>query len=187
MLERLLNYRHIEVLRDGPRVLFRPLMAADADELVDLLSRVSPEDREYFRFDITSGDQIRQWVQNLDYSRVFPLIALINERVVGLATLFVGENYTRHIAWIHVYLDKEFRRRGIGTAMIKAEIDIAKMMGLQQIIAEVVVSQPKVIRAFEEQGFKKEYQHRDYFITREGETFDMAVLVLYLADHRGEF
>jgi len=187
MLDRLLNYRHIEILKDGPRVLFRPLLANDAEKLVDLLSRVSPEDKEYFRFDISTPESITQWCKNINYSRTFPLIALVNERIVGLSTLFVGENYTRHIAWIHIYLDKEFRRRGIGTAMIRSQIDIARMMGLQQVIAEVAVTQPKVIRAFEEMGFKLEYQHRDYFITHDGETYDMAVLVMYLADHRGEF
>lgn len=187
MIDRLINYRHIEILRDGPRVLFRPLLKEDKERLADLFSRVSLEEQEYFRSDISAPDAVREWCDNLDYRRVFPLVAVVNDRIVGLSTLYIGENYTRHIAWIHVYLDKEFRRRGVGTAMLNAEIDIARMMGLQQIIAEVVVTQPKVIRAFEELGFKFEFQYRDYFMTREGETYDMAVLVLYLSDHRGEF
>lgn len=187
MLDRLRNYRHIEVLKDGPRVLFRPLTPEDKERLADLFSRISPDEREYFRSDVSSPDAAAKWCEQLDYSRIFPLIALVNERIVGLATLYLGQNYTRHIAWIHIYLDKEFRKRGIGTAMLNAQIEIAKMMGLQQIIAEVVVSQPQLIRAFEELGFKFEFRYRDYFITREGDTYDMAVLVLYLTDHRGEF
>jgi RimJ/RimL family protein N-acetyltransferase len=187
MIDRLSNYRHIEVLRDGPRVLFRPLHSDDRERLAHLFAHVSTEDGEYFRTDITAPDSASQWCDRLDYTDIFPIVALVNERIVGLATLYVGDNYTRHVAWIHIYLDKEFRRRGVGTAMIKAEIDIARMLGLQQIIAEVVVTQPKVIRAFEELGFKFEFQHRDYFITKDGETFDMAVLVLYLSDSRGEF
>jgi len=187
MIDRLLNYRHIEILKDGPRVLFRPLLADDKERLRDLFVRVSSEDREYFRSDISTGDAVEEWCSRLDYKRAFPLVALVNERITGLATLYIGENYTRHIAWIHVYLDKEFRRRGVGTAMLNAEIDIARMMGLQQIIAEVVVTQPQVIRAFEELGFKFEFRYRDYFMTREGETYDMAILVLYLTNHQGEF
>ena len=187
MIDRLLNYRHIEILKDGPRVLFRPLLADDRGRLADLFSRVSNEDREYFRTDISAPDAVEGWISHLDYKDVFPLVAIVNDRVVGLATLYLGGNYTRHIAWIHVYLDKEFRRRGVGTAMLNAEIDIARMMGLQQVIAEVVVTQPQVIRAFEELGFKFEFRYRDYFMTREGETYDMAVLVLYLTNHQGEF
>lgn len=187
MIDRLLNYRHIEILKDGPRVLFRPLLADDKERLRDLFNRVSDEDREYFRTDITGEDAVAEWIDRLDYKHVFPLIAIVNDRIVGLATLYIGDNYTRHIAWIHVYLDKEFRRRGVGTAMMQAEIDIARMMGLQQIIAEVVVTQPQVIRAFEELGFKFEFRYRDYFMTHEGETYDMAILVLYLTNHQGEF
>jgi len=187
MIDRLINYRHIEILKDGPRVLFRPLLKDDKERLADLFARVSTEEQEYFRSDISAPDAVCEWCDNLDYRRVFPLVAVVNDRIVGLSTLYIGENYTRHIAWIHVYLDKEFRRRGVGTAMLNAEIDIARMMGLQQIIAEVVVTQPKVIRAFEELGFKFEFQYRDYFMTREGDTYDMAVLVLYLTDHKGEF
>jgi len=187
MIDRLLNYRHIEILKDGPRVLFRPLLADDVHRLKDLFSRISSEDREYFRTDMSAEGAVEEWCAHLDYRRVFSLVAIVNDRLVGLATLYIGENYTRHISWIHIYLDKEFRRRGVGTAMLNAEIDIARMMGLQQIIAEVVVTQPQVIRAFEELGFKFEFRYRDYFMTREGETYDMAILVLYLTNHQGEF
>ena len=187
MIDRLLTYRHIEILKDGPRVLFRPLQAEDKERLADLFARVSDEDREYFRSDISATDALSEWFDHLDYKHTFPLVAVVSDRLVGLATLYFGGNYTRHIAWINVYLDKEFRRRGVGTAMISAEIDIARMIGLQQIIAEVVVTQPQVIRAFEELGFKFEFRYRDYFMTREGETFDMAVLVHYLTNHQGEF
>jgi RimJ/RimL family protein N-acetyltransferase len=187
MIDRLSNYRHIEVLRNGPRVLFRPLIPGDKERLGALFTRISSEDEEYFRVDISAPDAIAQWCDNLERTKILPIVALVNERLVGLATLYMGDNYTRHIAWVHIYLDKEFRRRGVGTAMIKAQIDVARMLGLQQIIAEVVVTQPKVIRAFEELGFKFEFQHRDYFITKDGETFDMAVLVLYLVDSIGEF
>jgi len=187
MNDRLTNYRHIETIRGGPRVLFRPLLLGDKEQLADLFARVSPEDQEYFRSDISSPDAISEWCDKLDYKEVLPLVALVNERIVGLATLYRGKNYTHHISWIHIYLDKEFRRRGVGTAMINAAIDIARMIGMQQIIAEVVVTQPKVIQAFQEHGFEFEFQHRDYFITREGETYGMAVLVLYLTNSRGEF
>jgi len=187
MIDRLMNYRHIEILRDGPRVLFRPLLLDDKNRLSDLFSRVSAEDREYFRSDIGTGDAVSDWCDNLNYSHQFPLVAVVNDRIVGLASLYIGQNYTRHIAWIHVYLDKEFRRRGVGSAMLSALIDIARMMGLQQVIAEVVVTQPQLIRAFEDLGFKFQFQYRDYFMTREGETYDMAVLVLFLTDHKGEF
>ena len=187
MNDRLTNYRHIETLKGGPRVLFRPLVPDDESLLADLFGRVSVQDGEYFRGDVSSPDAAAEWCRDLDYSRVFPIVALVTERIVGLATLYVGENYTRHIAWIHIYLDKEFRRRGVGTAMIDAASDVARMMGLQQVIAEVVVTQPKVIQAFQEHGYEFEFQHRDRFITKEGETYDMTVLVLYLADSRGEF
>ena len=64
--------------------------------------------------------------------------------------------------------------------MIKSHLEIARKVGLHQVIAEVVESRPQVIHAFERLGFERQFAWKDLFMTPEGETLDMVVLVNYL-------
>lgn len=185
--QQLERYRHVKTLPDGRRLLLRPLAAGDKQGLLDLFARASRDDLEHFRSDAGDPAVVAQWVDNLNLRRVFPLIAVVDGRVVGDATLHLGEHYHRHRAWVRVFLDREFRRIGIGTLMVHCLGDIARRLGLQQLYAETLMIQPQVIKAFEALGYQHEATLRDYFITGSGETLDVALLVLRIVDHTGDF
>jgi RimJ/RimL family protein N-acetyltransferase len=181
------HYRQVKTLPDGKRVLLRPLAKEDKSGLMDLFARASKRDLEHFRSDAGNPAVVAKWVDGLDLKTVFPLVAIVDDRIVGDATLHFGEHYHRHRAWVRIFLDDEYRRRGIGTLMLRNLIRIARLAELQQLYAEVLILQPRVIKAFEDLGFRQEVTLRDYFITGSGETLDMAILVLRLVDHSGEF
>ena len=186
--DQLARFRKVKTLADGSRVLLRPLQQDDREALVDLFARASQDDLEYFRDDAGKPEVVESWVDTLNLQRVFPLVAVVDDKVVGDATLHFRERYHRHLAWVRIFLDREYRRRGIGTLMLQSLIEIARRLGLQQLYSEVVTSQPRVIKAFEELGFQREVTLRDYFIfTSSEDTIDMAVLVLRLVDSSGEF
>lgn len=187
MWGQLAHYRQVKVLSDGMRVLLRPLAKGDAEQLYKLFERASPEDLERFRSNPTDRSVIEGWIENLDLSKVFSMVVEVNERIIGDATIHHGVKYQRHLGWVRLFLDNEYRRRGIGSLMIRALIDIARKTGLHQLIALVPTDQPKLIKAFETQGFKNEFVHNDYAILHNGRTLDVAELVLYLVDHSGEF
>ncbi len=178
--DQLTNYRHLVTLPDGLRVLLRPLVAKDRDSLVALFANLPPEETQVFRSNITNMELVASWAEKPDYTRVFPLVALVGERIVGNSTLHLGSGFTRHIAETRIFLAREFRRRGIGSAMIRGQLEIARKLGLHQVIAEVVESRPQVIHAFERLGFERQFAWKDLFMTAEGETLDMIVLVNYL-------
>jgi GNAT superfamily N-acetyltransferase len=179
-VEQLVSYRHLLTLPDGLRVLLRPLMPKDRDALIALFAGLPASETQYFRSNVANSDVVASWAEKPDYGSVFPLVALVNERIVGNSTLHFSKGYTRHVAQIRIYLLKEYRRHGIGMAMIRAQVEIARKLGLHQLIVEVVESQPQVIHAFEGQGFERQYAWKDMFMTPEGETLDMVVLVNYL-------
>lgn len=181
------NYRKLKVLPSGERLLLRPLTREDEQSLVALFARASDQDLEYFRSDAGDPEVVRSWIRNLDLQRVFPLVAVVGEKVVGEAMLHFGEHYHRQLAWVRIFLDHDYRRQGIGTLMVRCLIDIARRVGLQQLYAEVVLTQPQVIKAFENLGFRHEVTLEDYFITDDGETLDMAILVFWLVDNSGVF
>jgi RimJ/RimL family protein N-acetyltransferase len=183
----LARYRHVKTLPDGRRLLLRPLSKEDKQGLVDLFARASQQDLEYFRDDAGDPAVVESWVDNLDLRRVFPLVAVVDDEIVGDATLHFRKRYHRHLAWVRVFLDRAYRRQGIGTLMLRRLIDLARRVGLHQLYAEIVTTQPQVIKAFEDLGFRHEVTLRDYFVTSTGETLDMAILVLRLVDHSGAF
>jgi L-amino acid N-acyltransferase YncA len=187
ILQQLARYRQIKVLPDGLRVLLRPLGDGDTDMLYDLFARASAEDLERFRSQPPNRNIVEVWVEQRDLSRVFPVVVEANDRIIGQATIYFGDKFQRHVGWVRLFLDREFRRRGIGTLMIRTAIDIARKVGLHQLIALVPTDQPAVVKAFEQQGFTNEFTHRDYAILSDGRTLDVAELVLYLVDHSGEF
>ncbi len=185
--EQLAHYRHVKTLPSGARLLLRPLSKEDREGLVDLFARATEEDLEYFRSDAADRAVVESWVDNLDLRRVFPLVAVVDDRIVGDATLHFGERYHRHLAWVRIFLDRAYRRQGIGTQMLRCLTDVARRVGIQQLYAEIVTTQPQIIKAFEYVGFRQEVTLRDYFITSGGETLDMVILVMWLVDRSGEF
>jgi RimJ/RimL family protein N-acetyltransferase len=191
--EQLARYRKVKTLPSGARLLLRPLSKEDKPDLVDLFARASKQDLEYFRSDAGNPAVVESWVDKLDLKRVFPLVAIVDEgdpkgrTIVGDATLHLGEYYRRHRAWVRIFLDRDYRRQGIGTLMLRTLIELAGRIGLHQLYAEVLIMQPQLIKAFEVLGFRHEITLSDYFMMDNGETLDMAIMVLQLVDHAGEF
>lgn len=185
--DQLARYRQIKVLPDGLRVLLRPLADGDEDKLYELYAHAAPEDLERFRSEPPDRATIECWVEQRDLSRVFPIVVVVQDRIVGQITIHFGDKFQHHLAWVRLFLNREFRRRGIGSLMIRTALDIARHVGLHQVIALAPTDQPQVIKAFEQQGFKNEFVHRDYAILSDGRTLDVAELVFYVVDHTGEF
>jgi RimJ/RimL family protein N-acetyltransferase len=187
MLEQIAVFRHLGTLSDGTRVLLRPLMKEDRERLLEFFAPVSKEDLQYFRSDVTKPEVINGWIDNLDYSKVLPVVAIVNDRIVGQATLHFGVGPYRHLAEMRIFLSKDFRRRGLGTLVIRTMNDLARKMGLQRVMVQIVADQRQVIKAFQSQGYVLEATLPDHFMMPDGETRDLAILILRLTPKREEF
>ena len=74
-------------LRDGSAVTLRPMVESDEAELLAFFCRLSPEDRQFLRDDVTRPELIRAWCRNIDYNRVLPILAECEGRIIGDAAL----------------------------------------------------------------------------------------------------
>jgi RimJ/RimL family protein N-acetyltransferase len=181
------NYRKVKTLPGGGRVLLRPLAKKDKAQLVDLFARAEKEDLDYFRDDAGDREVVESWVDSLNLKRVYPLVAVVDDKIVGDATLHFGKRYHRHLAWVRIFLDRAYRRQGIGTLMLRSLVEIARILGLHQLYTEVVTNQHRVVKAFRDLGFREEVILPDYFVSSNGETLDMAIMVLRLVEETGQF
>jgi len=175
-----LIFRQVTTLRDGIRILLRPLTADDRAALMDLYLPVPPEEAQYLRHKITEPEVITAWTDNIDYENVFPLVAVIGDRIVGNATLHHNMGPARHRAEVRIFLAKDFRRRGLGSRLMYALIEIAKKRGLHMLEAQIVSNQVDVIKAFQKIGFETAMILEDYFILPDGELRDVNFMILRL-------
>jgi RimJ/RimL family protein N-acetyltransferase len=173
MLDQINKFRQIVTLADGTRVLLRPLTKDDKAGLIALFEPISDEDFKLMRNNVRNLGLVASWV--------------VNDRIVGDCTLHFRGGPGRHLADVRIFLSKEFRKRGLGTVMLRNIIDVAKKLGLQQLIAEIVADQVKVIAAFKELGFEQRAVYPDYFMMPDGETHDVAVLMLPLTSKKDVF
>jgi L-amino acid N-acyltransferase YncA len=187
MIDQLTTYRRLVTLSDGVRVLIRPLMQTDKSSLLDLFAVAHRSDLDYFHGQASDPVVVSTWCDELDYSQVFPVIALVNDKIVGNAILQLGQDHHRHLGWVRLYLDRAFRRRGIGGLMLSALVDIARKIGLQQLVAEVPTHHVQVIKGFDNLGFEQVCVYNDFFMTLEGDTLDVAVMILRLVEYPSVF
>lgn len=187
MLDQIAKYRQVVTLADGTRALLRPLTRDDKNGLIALFEPIDPDDFKLMRNDVRNRELVASWAENVDYKKVLPIVAVVNDRIVGDATLHFRGGPGRHVADVRIFLSKEFRRRGLGTVMLRSMIDVARRCGLQQLVAEIVADQVKTIKAFEDLDFERRATYPDYFMMPDGETYDVAVLILRLTKKRDEF
>ncbi len=187
MLDQIAKYRQVVILNDGKRILLRPLVKEDRDALIALFDPLGPEDLKFMHSNVRNRELVTSWVEHIEYKKTLPIVAVINDRVVGDATLAFRTGPGRHIADLRIFLSKEFRRCGLGSAMLRSLIDIARKIGMQLVVAEIVADQTKVINAFKQLGFEQRATFSDYFMMPDGETHDVAMMILSLASKKDEF
>jgi RimJ/RimL family protein N-acetyltransferase len=185
--EQIKNFREMVTLKDGAYVLLRPMNSDDEKPLTEFYSAVSEDDMRYFRHYVKDSNIIHSWCENLDYSKVLPILALVKDHVVGSGSLHFCEGPKRHIGEVRLFLAKDFRKRGLGMKMIRALIDLARKHGLSILLAEVIAEQTKVVKAFETLGFKPQATLDDYFLFPDGESRDVVLMTMSLRARTDEF
>jgi RimJ/RimL family protein N-acetyltransferase len=182
-----LIYRQVVTLRDGARVLLRPLTPDDRQGLLDLFLPVSKDELRFMRHNVNDPAIVNGWVDDLDYDKVFPLIAIVGDRIVGEATLHFQQGSARHRGELRIFLSKDFRRRGLGTKITQAIIDLAKRRSLYLLEVQTVRDLSNDIKAMEKVGFEIKCTFEDYHMLPDGELRDIVHMILRLRAQEGEF
>ena len=142
-------------LRDGSRVLVRPLEDGDEQVLLDFFLGIPEDERFFLKEDVTAPRVVDRWVRERDVRRALALLAIDGSRVVADAVLVRRRGNSRsHIGEIRVVVAREYRERGLGTALIRELCDVADDAGLEKVMFELVTDrEQEAIRAAEWLGF----------------------------------
>lgn len=185
--EQIKNHREVVTLKDGTYVSLRPMIPEDYDRLLEVYSSIGKDELRYFRHDVQNPETIREWCDHPDYNKVIPLLALVKDRVIGSASLHFFQGPKRHLAEVRIFLAKEYRKRGLGTKMLRALIEMARRQGVHTLIAEVLAEMNKVVRAFELVGFVSRCTLEDHFMFPDGDMTDVVFMTMSLQPKLDEF
>lgn len=165
-------------LKNGEKVVLRPMVKEDEQKLLEFFRRLPEEDRLYLKDDVTDARIIKSWVERLNYDHIIPIIAEKEGRIVADATLHrrTTEQPT-NIGEIRIVTDKDFRRVGLGTMLAKELYYLALRKKMNKLVAEVVEDRTAVMKTFEYLGFQKEMTLKDKAVDLRDKKHNLVVMI----------
>ncbi|HWX19046.1 MAG TPA: GNAT family N-acetyltransferase [Candidatus Binatia bacterium] len=168
-------------LKDESKCRLRPLRKDDETGFHEFFLAVPEAERMFIKHRVTEPDVIRDWCRNIDLGRNLPLLALMDSRIVGVATLHqqLG-GWKRHIGRVSVLVLPRYRGRGLARGMVGEIVAIARGVGLERVEAEFIGEQEAAIKMFAMLGFSNLIRLDDYVKDMQSITHDYILMGLDL-------
>ena len=116
------------------------------------------------RLPFTSKEQWRKMMENPPEGQT-GIVAVLDGHIVGSAGIQQHKGRRRHVGEVGMSVHDDFQRRGIGSALLAALIDVAdNWLDLKRLELTVYVDNEAAIRLYRKFGFEVEG-------TRRGDTF----------------
>jgi len=126
-------------LRDGRRVLMRPFSSNDTQALWELFQRLPEASRRLAWDRIDDRGVVESWGRNINYDKVFPLLAVDGARIVADATLHMRPGgplrFAGRMKWL---IDPQWRGVGLGTVLVQQICGLARRNGLRHLACMLV-------------------------------------------------
>jgi len=170
-------------LKNGLEVFLRPELSEDTDLLWEMFSTLSKSSLDNLIPPFTR-ERIESWTREIDYSKNLPILALIREgereRIIGSATLsFHTQEIYLHKGDVGIAVHDDYQNLGLGTAMVKHLLEIAKAKPLKKVSLRVKADNNRAIHVYERCGFKIEAKlEKERF--QEGQFKDKYLMAIFL-------
>ncbi|TFH30897.1 MAG: GNAT family N-acetyltransferase [Deltaproteobacteria bacterium] len=172
-------------LRNGVSLVFRPMTRDDVDRLWVFFQQIPPQDKMFFRQDVSRREVVQHWADTLDYGLVLPILALEGGRVVGDATLHRQRTgWKQRVGVVRVQIAPDYRHLGLGTAMVRELRHLGEKSALHYLMAEVIEEQAAAVRAFEKMGFVRAATYPSFVNDQKGGIHNLVVLLYRMSSSR---
>jgi GNAT superfamily N-acetyltransferase len=150
-------------LKDGSKPKLRPLRKDDEKSFHEFFLAVPEPERMFIKHRVIEPQVIRDWCQNIDLGRNLPLLAVLDGKIVGDATLHqqLG-GWKRHIGRVSVLVHPKYRGRGLARALVSEIVTIAADLSLEKVEAEFIGGQETAIKMFALLGFSNLVRLENY-------------------------
>src|SRR6516165_9690909 len=149
-------YSIVETLRDGRSVVIRALKPEDRSAMLSAVGRVSAQSlyRRFFGPKRGFSETEVDFFVNVDFIKHVALVASVEESgketVIGAGRYIVTEPGSAEVAFAVV---DEYQGKGIGTALLKNLLLIARERRLERLVAEVLPENAPMLAMFDKCGF----------------------------------
>jgi RimJ/RimL family protein N-acetyltransferase len=149
-------YSVVETLRDGRPVTIQALKPEDRSAMLSAVGRVSAQSlyRRFFGPKRGFTEKETDFFVNVDFVNHVALVAVIDgsdeSAIIGGGRYIVTQPGTAELAFAIV---DEYQGHGVGTALLRHLVLIARDSGLQQLVAEVLPENLPMLTLFRKFGF----------------------------------
>ncbi len=164
-------------VKDGSTVVLKPFEKKDKDALLLFFQKLPEEDRLFLKDNVTDPAVVERWAVELNYDKVFPILAWKGSEVVADATLHknIG-GWMKHVGTIRIAVAREYQKQGLGSILANELFLHALQCGLEKIVAEMMETQTGAKKVFEKLGFKQEAVFHGHVRDQIGVRHDLLVL-----------
>ena len=143
------------MLRDGTRLLLRPVRPEDEPILQDLAAHMNPEDLRLRFFTPMKGlsHQLAARLSQIDYNREMALVARLTDNGMALGVARFSADPDNRRAEFAVAARSDWKGRGLGTLLMNRIIDIARQRGIAEIIGDVLHENEPMLSLARHLGF----------------------------------
>ncbi len=178
--------------KDGTPILLRPLTREDEQRLSDFFARIPEDERWFLRDNVGDPEVMHVWIQNLDYDRILPLVAVKlegdNAIIANVRLHRRPSECLHHIAHLRIMVDPAYRHQRLGTWMLLDTIRLAMSMGIEKLVAEFVAGvEEAAVNAAHKLDFFEQAVLRDYVKDRQGRYRDLIIMVKTLHREWSDF
>jgi ribosomal protein S18 acetylase RimI-like enzyme len=168
-------------LKDASKCKLRPLRKDDEKSFHQFFLAVPEAERMFIKHRVVEPQVIRDWCQNIDLGRNLPLLAFIDGKIAGDATLHqqLG-GWKRHIGRVSVLVHPKYRGRGLARALVTEIVHIARNLSLKKVEAEFIGEQEAAIKMFALLGFSNLVRLEDYVKDMQAISHDYILMGLNL-------
>lgn len=143
-------------MKDGRTATLDWLKAEDLPEVVDALNSVIREGKYLFmNNEITDMEEERRWFERGIETGMRYLVARIDGKVVGGASLRRHTDKRAHVAEYGTFIRDGYRNLGLGTILTKAFVEIARDNELEILQLSVYATNERAFHVYKKCGYKE--------------------------------
>ncbi|MCD4692327.1 MAG: GNAT family N-acetyltransferase [Calditrichales bacterium] len=170
-------------LKNNKEVIIRHFKEEDTDMLINFFQALPLKQRMYLRIDVMKKQNILRRYGNIDHDRMYPVIALDNNKIIAEGTIFRFEfGWKRKLGEIRVVVAEDYQRLGLGSILTRELFLYAVTTDLVKVQAEVMDTQEAALAAFKRIGFKEEAVLKKHVTDRNDNRRDLIIMTLDIED-----
>jgi acyl-CoA synthetase (NDP forming)/RimJ/RimL family protein N-acetyltransferase len=176
------------VAADGGTVHLRPICPEDAEELTGLMDRSSDQTRYYRFFGPMKrlSDRDLHRFTHVDHVDRVAFVVLLGDQIIGVGRFdrYPGTD-DAEVAFL---IEDAHQGRGLGSVLLEHLAAAARERGIKNFVAEVLAQNSKMVRVFQDAGYKAERSYEDgvVHLTFPIEQTEDALAVAYEREQRSE-